>query len=508
MKTLIIIADQMRADCLNGALAAHVETPNLDAFAAESVSFTRHYSVTNPCGPSRASILTGLYAMNHRSVRNGTPLAAGTPNLALEARRAGYEPMLFGYTDTSADPTQYPAADPILRTEEQVMEGWREMLEMRLMESFPWRAHLAARGYDLPDYAHFYDNVSPDPNRPARPDDPPFYRAEDSDTAFLTDRLLADLGQRSDQDWFAMATWIRPHYPLVAPEPFNRLIDPASLPLPARIGSYADEAAVHPFMEGALKAPAMTDMVHGAQVDPDSDSDLQAMRAVYLGLVAEVDAHFGRIIAWLKETGQYDDTLILFFADHGEMLGDHRQWGKQTPYEGAWHVPLMIRDPRRPGAHGSQVAAFTDSTDIVPTVLDLIGARIPSGLDGQPLTPFLDGKSPADWRDAVHLELEFGEPDHLSARSAATGTSLNRSNLAILREERWKLVHFNGDLAPLLYDMQADPGEFHDLAGDPAHAGELLRLTRKLLSHRMTHQNRRLTGWKVGHDGPREYPQA
>ncbi len=507
MKVLILIADQLRADCLHGALAGHVDLPNLAAFAKDSVRFDRHYSVTNPCGPSRASILTGLYAMNHRSVRNGTPLAANTPNLATEVRRAGFEPLLFGYTDTPADPTAHPPADPLLRTEEQVMPGWREMLEMRLMESYPWRAHLAARGYELPDYAHFYDNVSPDPGRPARPDDPPFYRAEDSDTAFLTDRLIADLEQRADQDWFALGTWIRPHYPLVAPAPYNRLVDPAGLPLPVRLGSDAEEAAVHPFMAGALRAPAMGDMLRGARVDPGSDADLQAMRAVYLGLVAEIDVHFGRIIAWLKQSGHYDDTLILFFADHGEMLGDHRQWGKQTPYESAWHVPLMIRDPRRPAAHGRRVAAFTESTDIVPTVLDLIGAGIPPGLDGRPLTAFLEGETPADWRDAVHMELEYGEPDHVSARARATGTGLNRSNLAILREARWKLVHFNGGLKPLLFDMAADPGELNDLAGDPAHAGELLRLTRKLLSHRMTHQNRRLTGWKLGPDGPRHFPQ-
>ena len=508
MKTLILISDQLRADCLHGVLAGHVETPNLDAFAAEAVSFDQHYSVTNPCGPSRASILTGLYAMNHRSVRNGTPLMRGTPNLATEARRAGHEPLLFGYTDTPADPTGRAPADPLLTTEEQVMEGWREMLEMRLMESFPWRAHLKARGYDIPDYLHFYDNVSPDPDRPARPDDPPFYRAEDSDTAFLTDRLIGELDVRADRDWFAMATWIRPHYPLVAPEPFNRLVDPASLPLPVRIGSYEDEAAVHPFMAGALTAPSMRSMVRGASVDPDSDADLQLLRAVYLGLVAEVDAQFGRVITWLKETGQYDDTLIVFFADHGEMLGEHRQWGKQTTYDGAWHVPLMIRDPRRAGVHGSRVSAFTESTDIVPTVLDLIGADIPSGLDGEPLTPFLEGSAPDGWRDAVHMELEFGEPDHVSARAKATGTSLDRSNLAILREERWKLVHFNGDLPPLLYDLENDPGELVNLAADPAHAGELLHLTRKLLSHRMTHQNRRLTGWRIGPGGPREYPQS
>ncbi len=508
MKVLIMIADQLRADCLEGALAAHVDLPNLRAFQSEAVTFARHYSVTNPCGPSRASILTGLYAMNHRSVRNGTPLAAGTPNLAMEARALGYEPLLFGYTDTPADPTAHAPADPMLRTEEQVLPGMREMLEMRLMESYPWRAYLREQGYALPDYARFYDPVSPDPDRPPRPDDPPFYRAEHSDTAFLTDRLLSDLTERAGQDWFALATWIRPHPPLVAPAPYNRMYDPARLPLPARLASLAEEAAVHPFMAGALTSPAMQDMVRGCEVDENSDADLQTLRAIYLGLASEVDAHFGRVIKWLKDSGQYDETLVLFMADHGEMLGEHRQWGKQTPYEGAWHVPLMIRAPHLKEAHGRHVTAFSESTDIVPTILDLLGATPPSGLDGTSLRPWLEGDTPQEWRDCVHMELEFGEPGEITSRAAAAGTHINASNLAILREDRWKLVHFNGALPPLLFDLQEDPHELHDLAGNPAHAATLLRLTRKLLSHRMTHQNRRLTGWRIGSGGPREYSQS
>ncbi len=502
-KVLFIIIDQLRADVLSGALAEQAQLPNLTAFGDDAVVFERHYSVTNPCGPSRASIFTGRYAMNHRSVRNGTPLADHIPNLAREVRKAGMEPWLYGYTDTSLDPNAHAPADPALRTEEQVLPGMREMVEMRLMESYPWRAHLKARGYDLPAYSHFYDQRSPDPGRPPRPDDPPFYRAEDSDTAFLTDRFLSDMAVREAQDWFAVLTWIRPHPPLVAPEPYNRMYDPARLPLPARLPDRAAEAAVHPFMAGALMAPRMQDVVRGCKVDPDSDDDLQALRAVYLGLAREVDDHFGRIIGWLRDSGQYDDTLIVVCADHGEMLGEHHMWGKQVPYEGAWHVPLMIRAPG--GVRGRRVSALTESTDLMPTILDLIGASPPPGVDGRSLRPFLQGEAPADWRDCVHLELEYGEPHHLSTRQAATGTPLDRSNLAILREERWKLVHFNGDLPPLLFDMENDPGELTNLADDPAHAATLLRLTRKLLDLRMTHEERSLTRYFNGPEGSLSY---
>ncbi len=93
---LFIVADQLRADCVRGALAGSLDLPNLRALMADSVTFANHFTVATPCGPARASLLTGLYAMNHRSVRNGAPLDARHTNIALEARRGGYEPLLFG----------------------------------------------------------------------------------------------------------------------------------------------------------------------------------------------------------------------------------------------------------------------------------------------------------------------------------------------------------------------------------------------------------------------------
>ncbi len=222
-KVLVIISDQLRADCVEGALAKHVNLPNIAALRKDAVTFTKHFSVTNPCGPSRASIFTGMYAMNHRSIRNGTPMSDGITNIAREMRKSGYDPMLYGYTDTSLDPRTRHPNDPDLKNEEGLLPGFREVLEMRAQSSYPWRAYLKSQGYDIPDYAHFYDAISPDPTRPARPDDPPFYGAEHSDTAFLTNSLINDLSVRTDENWFAVATYIRPHPPLVAPAPYNKM---------------------------------------------------------------------------------------------------------------------------------------------------------------------------------------------------------------------------------------------------------------------------------------------
>jgi arylsulfatase A-like enzyme len=502
-KVLIVILDQLRADCIEGGLAEHVKTPNIDAFRKEAVTFTRHFSVTNPCGPSRASIFTGMYAMNHRSVRNGSPLSNEITNLAREARKSGYDPLLFGYTDTSIDPRNRHPNDPDLKTEEHVLPGFAEALEMRYKESYPWRAYLKSQGYDIPDYAHFYDSIAPDPNRQARPDDPPFFKAEHSDTAFLTNSLIHDLTVRTDQSWFALATFLRPHPPLVAPTPYNTMYKGADLPLPKRMDTPEQEIAVHPFMAVAINLPTMQKIVRGCdgQVDRKNDDDVQMLRALYLGLVTECDTHFGRIIAFLKETGQYDDTLVVLTSDHGEMLGDHHMWGKQNPYDPAYRIPLVIRDPQQPAQHGTTKDAFTETVDITPTLLDLIGQAVPTGMNGKSLRPFLEGDMPDIWRDCVHMELDFAEPDTDTEWQKATGARLEVANLAILREERFKLVHFNGNLPPLLFDLKDDPDEMHNLADDPAHMATLLRLTQKLLSHRMEHADRTISDVKITGDG-------
>src|SRR5262245_39045418 len=128
-KVLFISADQWRGECLS-ALGHLVRTPHLDRLARQGVLFRHHYTQASPCGPARASLLTGLYMMNHRSVRNGTPLDARHANLALEVRKAGYDPTLFGYTDTSPDPRRFAAGDPALTTYEGVLPGMTVGLQL------------------------------------------------------------------------------------------------------------------------------------------------------------------------------------------------------------------------------------------------------------------------------------------------------------------------------------------------------------------------------------------
>lgn len=482
---LFIVVDQFRADLLHGALADHVDLPNLRALMADSVSFAQHYSVTSPCGPARASLLTGQYAMNHGVVRNGTPLAHDTPNIAREARRAGYQPLLFGYTDIAIDPRMHDPADPVLRTYEQVLPGFDEVVEMRMEESWPWRAHLLSRGYDVPDY--------PDNFRPSGPhlNDPAFYSGEDSDTAFLANRTMTELAARPP-GWFAHVTFLRPHPPFVAPAPYNRMYDPAALPPP--MAGTED----HPFDPIARKVAQAAGLTIGS-TQAMTPQTVQVLRAIYLGLATEVDHHLGRIMDWLKASGAYDSTLIVVTSDHGEMLGDRGMWGKSSYHDACYHVPLVIRDPSRRDTAGQVVSAVTESVDVAPTILDLLGRDAPATMDGRSLKPFLDGEPPADWRQASYAEMNFGDPVDPAPVQSALGLDADQANFAILRSREATLVHFNADLPPLLLDPTGK-----DTAQSPQARHLLLQMTRRLLNHQMTHRGGPFRRTMITPNGPRQ----
>jgi len=492
---LFITLDQFRADLLLGdsndpdTLAGIVDLPNIRALMREATSFTNHWSVITPCGPSRASLLTGQYAMNHRSVRNSAPLDHTIPTVPGELRKAGYTPLLFGYTDTSQDPRVHHPDDPALRSYEMPMPGFQEMLEMRHKLSLPWREDLRQKGYDLPPYERFFVPDGPEIDSPA------FYAREDSDTAFLTDRFL-DFLRPSQDPWFAHLTYIRPHPPLVAPVPFNRLYKGRNIPPPALI---SPEFANHPLIQEALARVPFATVVSGFPDLAQTDDTTQTLRQIYLGLATEVDHHIGRIVQSLKDRGQYDRTLIILTSDHGEMLGDYGFWGKSTVFDAAFRAPLIIRDPSL--ANPAQtVDAPTEAVDIFPTLLAACDQNVPSSVDGRSLCPLMRGHIPPDWRDYSWSELDFARIPATQDNLPGNALPIAKCNLSILREAHLTLVYFNAGLPPLLFDHRTS-GEAQNLADDPAYAGDLLRLTRRTLDHRMTYADRTLSNCAITENG-------
>ncbi len=335
---LLITVDQWRGECLSAAGHPMVKTPHLDALVADGVRFTNHYANCAPCGPSRASLLTGQYLMNHRSVLNGTPLDDRFTNLAREARALGYDPVLFGYTDTSIDPRTVRGDDRRLRTYEGVMPGFREGA-LTPTHCRPYAAWLRARGYDAEGDLDALHTADPTVDAGGRGSTwaPTRYAPEHSLSAFVTDHVIDEIAA-STPGWFVHASYLRPHPPWRATRAHHDLYDPALVPPPVRLPTVDDEAARHPFLEAALSL----DFVRA----PAEESEQRQQQATYYALMNEVDDELGRLFAWLRRTGRWDDTLVVLTADHGEELGDHWLTGKLGFFDGSYHIPLIVRDPR------------------------------------------------------------------------------------------------------------------------------------------------------------------
>lgn len=501
---LMIVADQWRGDGLGALGADYLVTPNLDALATDGIAFTAHHTQATPCSPSRASLYTGKYLMNHRVATNGTPLDNRHSNLARAARAAGYDPVLFGYTDTTLDPRGLHPNDPFRQTYESVLPGLTPGLVLR-EDPRPWLAWLKTQGYpeDLTQ-----DSVyRPRPDFAAPPGRglgfaPPIYGAAHSDTAFLADRALDWLRGFDDEPWFLMLNFLRPHPPFIAPEPYNGLIDPADVPLPRRAATSAEEAGQHPYTDFLIKTLRVEAFVPGGDglMADLSERDLRQLRATHAGLMAEVDAHIGRVVAHLKARGQYDDTLIVFTSDHGEELGDHYVGSKSSYFDEAVHIPLIVRDPdAAPQTRGTKVKKFTEAIDVMPTIVDWLGLTPPHDIDGASLLPFLRDGAPSGWRTEVHWERDFRDVRDFAAERWF-GLAPDQLALAVIRDEAFKYVHFSG-LPPAFYDLGEDPHQLVNRAGDPALRAYELEYAQKMLSWRMIHAERTLTNMHAGPGG-------
>ena len=240
---LLITADQFRASSLSCADSpAVVQTPALDALAADGVRFARHYTQGTPCHPGRASLHTGMYMMNSRAVGNNTPIDSRFTNWAIELRKLGYDPTLLGYSDHPNDPRSIQHRDPVFQTNDGgPMPGVTPYLPWHFMADKPqaWAAWLRSLGYEVPDAVW---DAAPGPGTPTRMSAgeaegaeavaagyprPAFYKAEHSDTAFLVNKsceFVETVAGR--QPWALHLSLLRPHPPWLAPEPYNAMYHP------------------------------------------------------------------------------------------------------------------------------------------------------------------------------------------------------------------------------------------------------------------------------------------
>ena len=494
---LLIVVDQWRADFVPHLGARFLDLPNLDRLCRRGVTFRNHVTTAVPCGPARASLLTGLYLMNHRAVQNTVPLDARHMNLGKALRRIGYDPALIGYTTTTPDPRTSGPRDPRFTSLGDLMDGFRSVgaFEPTMDGYFGWLAH---QGYTLPKRREDIWLPEGEDAVPGVTDRPCRIPAALSDTAYFTERALTYLKGVGDKPWFLHLGYYRPHPPFIAPAPYHAMHRPEDMPAPVRAACWEEEAAQHPLLDFYLRGISQGSFFHGAggAASGLDDGAIRRMRATYAGLIREIDDQLGRVFAYLEETGQWEDTLVIFTSDHGEQLGDHYLLGKIGYFDESFRIPLVVKPAGAARQPGRIEAAFTESIDVMPTILDWLGGEIPRACDGHSLLPLIEaGEAPAGWRDLLHYEYDFRDVFY-SQPERSLGLAMDESSLCVVQDARYKYVHFAA-LPPLFFDLAADPHQFRNLAQDPAHAGLVRDYAQRALSWRMAHAEKTLTAFRA-----------
>lgn len=493
---LLIVVDQWRGLMLPKLGADYLKLPNIDRLCAEGVTFRNHFTQCAPCGPARASLLTGQYMMNHRAVQNTIPLDSRFTNLAHELRRGGYDPALVGYTTTTPDPRKTAPGDPRFFVLGDIMEGFHSVGAFENRDAyFGW---VTSQGFKLPTPREDIWRPRSGKGAGATADEAVIPK-ELSDTAWFTERGLSYLQGLRDKPWFLHLGYYRPHPPFIASAPYNAMYRPEDMPRVVRAVTPEEEGKQNALLDFYVRQIKQSSFFQdgqdlGAEM---TEEQVAQMRATYCGLMSEIDDQLGRVFDYLKRTGQWDNTLIVFTCDHGEQLGDHHLLGKIGYFDESYRIPLIVRDPRATanGTRGTVVEKFTETIDTMPTILEWLGLPVPRQCDGRSLLPFCDGAPPADWRTEVHYEFDFRDT-FSSMPETALELPMDKCNLAVVQDEHFKYVHFSA-LPPLFFDLKADPGQFVNRAADPAYAVRMGEYAAKMLNWRLGFAERTLTGYRA-----------
>ena len=445
--------DQQRFDTIRRLGNPHINTPRLDEFVSQSVSFTHAYCQSPICTPSRASFMTGMYPSAVSVTGNGNPVF---PNyyedrlISHVLAKNGYDCGLIG---------KLHLASAFDGQENRVDDGYRYFQyshDHGKPKAFghEYADWLRTQGEDLGELlqqraavqkAKKKDGRFPEPS-PDCDNIPPHLHQ----THWCTEKAIEFIqkNRRNDQPWMLNINPFDPHPGFDAPWEYYRRYAPETLP-----GPYFQESDI-PFQ--AKLTNAGIDFQSKAK-HPTEFNDKQ-VQASYYGMIELVDHEFGRILDFLDDEGIRENTIVIFTSDHGESLGDHGLLYKGCRfYEGLARVPLIISCPTH-FQKNVQTDALVELLDIVPTLYDVLGIDIPYYVQGKSLAPMLRGDTSIDeHREAVRCEF-FG----------ALATP-DQTHATMYRDRRWKLVVYHQKGICELYDLDNDSWEHNDLSEDAAY---------------------------------------
>ncbi len=446
---LWLCTDQQRYDALGSSGNPLIRTPHIDQLAKEGVSFDRAYCQSPVCTPSRASFLTGRYPRTTRCRQNGQAMPETERLISRELADAGYTCGLAGKL--------HLASCSGGKVETRIDDGY---------STFHWSHHPQP---DWPENAYtqwltskgkaweeLYQGPGSDYVKEGIP-------TEFHQTTWCAEKTIEFFEEHKGKPWMFSFNCFAPHHPFDPPADYLSRYKAEDMPLPKANDGELDKKPTFQKLDSiwAHNTPGYFD------VKGMSDQDRKEVTAAYYAMCEHIDDEVGRILKALEESGQADNTIVIFMSDHGEMLGDHGIYLKGPHfYEEAVRVPLVIRWPGH-FSEGKRIKGMIELLDLAPTLIEAAGQPIPQAMQGRSLMPELTGVKDGD----TVREDVFSEYYNSWTHGDAYGT--------MLRTETEKIVLYHGTDQGELYDLEGDPDEFNNLWDDPAYAEMKMRLMQR-----------------------------
>lgn len=441
------MADQYRGDCIGISGADWLKTPNLNGLAEEGVLFSNAYSSVPSCLPARTGILTGK-----------SPWVHGMLGYYPLAERYRYElPRMFtdaGYRTHAVGKNHF---NPIRNKHgyETILleEGWHSVIESEAKCDYQlWFEKIAPEKELNATGLHYTDH------RGGRA----FLYADSLHPTYWTAQKAIEFLESYDQDrpWLLKVSFQRPHPPFDPPKRWYEYYSKIDFPMP-KVGAWAEEKYAN--RTGSLESNA------NATLGNFPEKEIRESRQSYYAAISFVDEQIGRVIEELKKRGELENTLIIFTADHGDMMGDHHIWRKCKPYEGSVNIPMIIRWPKslRIKAKRGQIREeLVELRDVLPTFLDAVSIPKPEEMDGGSMLDILREK---EWRTQLDLE-------HARIYEADNAWTC-------LTDGTYKYVYFTLTGENQLFDLSNDPYELLDLAKDPENMKLVSEWRDRMIEH-------------------------
>ena len=437
---IFIMTDQQRADALGCMGNPVIITPEIDKIAEEGVTFINGYSSVPSCTPARAGLLTGLSPWHHGMLGYGRVARKYKYEMPQMLREAGYYTFGIGkmhwFPQKSLHGFHGTLTDESGRVEQDgYISDYRDWFKLNAPDSDPdetgigWNDH-QAKVYQLDEKLH------------------PTYWTGKTAVEFIEN-------YPNEKPLFLKVSFARPHSPYDPPQRFLDKYKNAEIPEPV-IGDWCH------FLDSVQGGPSAAFGNFGAEHALES-------RKHYYANITFIDEMVGQIIQALKQKGMYENSIICFTSDHGDMLGDHHHWRKTYAYEGSANIPFLLKWPQNFNARlkrGSINENVVELRDFLPTFLEASGAEIPDDMDGLSLLKLI--KNPdAEWRPFIDLE-------HATCYS-------QENYWCALTNGEWKYIWFFRTGEEQLFNLKDDPNELKNLSG--INLAELKRWRKNMVSH-------------------------